>query len=46
MALCENCNKNEGSDEIHLCPYVEVVCLSEKECNCCDDCHYGCLQDI
>ena len=44
--ICDKCSKNDDSGEVRICPYVEVVCLDEMECNCCDDCHNECLTHI
>lgn len=47
MAKCEKCGSNEGTDELHSCPYAEEIANDCTEtCNCCDTCYYECCMDI
>jgi hypothetical protein len=47
VVKCETCGNNEGTSELHTCPYAEDINGdSESMCNCCSDCEYECCMDI
>ena len=47
IVKCETCGNNEGTSELHTCPYAEDIHGdSESMCNCCSDCEYECCMDI
>ena len=44
---CQSCHKNNGTKELHSCPYASDINNDDKEaCNCCDECAHECLMDI
>ncbi len=45
--LCQSCKKNQGTSELHPCPYAEDVHNDfSAMCNCCDECIQQCSDDI
>lgn len=44
---CENCEDNEGTEELHPCPFGEEVYGVHKDnCNCCETCTERCYNDV
>ena len=44
---CQFCNKNDGTSELHVCPYKSEINDNEEDlCNCCEDCQHECAMDI
>lgn len=44
---CQRCNVNEGTEELHPCPYAQEIHDDyETCCNCCPDCENECCMDI
>jgi hypothetical protein len=44
---CQRCGKNEGTKELHSCPYAsEIHDDDTHNCNCCDDCAHECMMEI
>jgi len=44
---CERCETNEGTVNLHLCPYMQEIHDDDSDiCNCCTDCRSDCRDDI
>jgi hypothetical protein len=44
---CQQCHSDEGTDELHACPYdADVNNDDTPTCNCCDDCQGVCSDEI
>ena len=47
VAKCQSCGKNNGTDELHSCPYNADINNDDSPCcNCCSDCCHECARDI
>lgn len=47
VAKCQSCGKNNGTDELHSCPYNADINNDDSPCcNCCSDCCHECAMDI
>ncbi len=44
---CRTCNKAEGTDELHACPFdCDIKGECDPKCNCCEDCENNCEREI
>jgi len=45
--ICGKCGSNEGSFELHSCPYAcEINDDHSENCNCCENCSHQCAMDV
>lgn len=43
----ERCKNNNGTEQLHSCPYSRDINDDDSECcNCCSECEYQCCMDI
>ena len=44
---CQSCGKNEGTNDLHSCPYNSDINNNDTPCcNCCKECCHQCAMDI
>jgi hypothetical protein len=44
---CQSCERNNGTEELHECPYNADINNDDTPCcNCCDECCHECSMDI
>ncbi len=46
MVMCQSCEHVPGTEQSHVCPYVEELFYDQTPCNCCDDCTLQCRKEI